>query len=141
MAFLSCRAPNSDIMIVGSEFDNCGHYCLSLVAAVNSHISYNKAVDCSMGSEADDGGRRNVGEVWDHNYVGQVHGSGWIQTEGFTFLSCGSAADFNYSGNISEYNTIDGAESYQSASSQTYSCRTSASSCAARRKTSRLRSG
>jgi hypothetical protein len=112
--------PYSNITIAGNEFYNCGHYGISLISAVNSHISYNKAVDCSMGSEADDLGQQNAGNVWDHNYVGKVQGSGYNQQGGFTFLSCGSAAGFNYSGNTCEYNTIDGAWLYESASSPSY---------------------
>jgi hypothetical protein len=113
--------PYSDITVIGNEFYNCGHYGVSLISAVNSHISYNKAVDCSMGSEADDKGQRNAGNVWDHNYLGKVNGSGWSQQAGASpFLTCGTAAGFDYSGNRCEYNTIDGAWLYQSTSSLSY---------------------
>jgi len=112
--------PYSNITIAGNEFDNCGHYGVSLISTVNSHVSYNKAVDCSIASEADDLGQQNTGNVLDHNYVGKVHGSGYTQQGGFTFLSCGSAVGFNYSGNTCEFNTIDGAWLYESASSPSH---------------------
>jgi polygalacturonase len=113
--------PYSDITVAGNEFYNCGHYGVSLTSAVNSHISLNKAVDCSMANEVDDLGQRNSGNVWDHNYVGKVKGSGWGQTaQGDTLLSCGTANGFDYSGNTCEYNTIDGAVLYESTSRVSY---------------------
>jgi parallel beta-helix repeat protein len=97
--------PVTGCTIDNNEFKHCGYYGVAVVSGTNNHVGSNTLIDCSLGSEADDLGQKNTGNVYENNSLTFVYGNGWLQ-----FLLTGGAAPsgFNYSGNIVRNNSVQG---------------------------------
>jgi hypothetical protein len=88
------------------QFDTNAIYGVVIVSGANNRISYNNAVDSSIGLEADDKGQVNTDNLLDHNRVTCKRKCGG-EFPGNTFFSIGSAPkNFSYSGNQAINNDI-----------------------------------
>jgi Pectate lyase superfamily protein len=100
--------PATSNLIMQNSFQNCGYYGAALVSAVQNTVAFNRAVDCSMGDEADDTGQKNTGNVWVHNYLGKIYGTGYTNIP--MFLTGGMAVSgFDYGGDEVLFNYLDAA--------------------------------
>jgi len=101
--------PVNGATITNNTFRGCAIYGVALVSSTNALVANNDLTACALGSEADDLGQINTGNVFRNNSLHPGNGMGYTSYGGMmTFLTCGqTVSDFNYSGNICDSNNLD----------------------------------
>jgi parallel beta-helix repeat protein len=101
--------PVDGATITNNIFTGCAIYGVALVSSTNALVANNDLTACALGSEADDLGQVNTGNVFRNNSLHLGYGMGYTSYGGMlTFLTCGqTVSGFNYSGNTCDSNRLD----------------------------------
>lgn len=109
----SQQPPPNATLIEWNTAEHCGYYFLQEASSTNSTVSNNTLNDCSGAIEAADTGQAITGNVVSNNTWTFTYGVGCRASilsgcQGFDGLTCGAAAEVNYSGNTCSNNTVNG---------------------------------
>jgi hypothetical protein len=97
--------PSSYNSVQGCTFQSNAHYAVAIIVGTYNTISYNNVIDSSMGDEVNHTYDANTGNVFSHNTVQGVNGSGFGQV----FLTGGVyPSGANYGGNMVFSNVVTG---------------------------------
>lgn len=99
---------NTGGTVAYNRFSNAGLYGVALDAVQNVHANPNTYVDASSGVENDTSSQCTGGNVFDHETMSCVYGQGDQGGGLCAYLTGGSAAGVNYSGNTVQNSSVSG---------------------------------
>jgi hypothetical protein len=96
-------------LVAYNTFKNCGLYGGVLVGGRSNNFNHNTYTDCDGGQENDNASQCVGGNVWDHETVTMITGSGWNGNGTCkAFITGGTAGGANYSGNTVSNSAVTG---------------------------------